>query len=374
MMAWMNEESLRLTFEEGRTVFWSRSRQEIWRKGDTSGEVQRIREAYYDCDGDALLFVVDQEGGGACHTGDALVLLPGLRRGDVTGLRMQPGRDEFRRAGRRAHRGAGVDGAARGPRDSGGGLRQAGRRSGRVPARIGRARGALEPVLVRRPVTDRHARPARRCGGARRCGPARRAHGPGDARRAGGATRRVPGPAAARPAAAAERRGRLSGLRRGPRGRAPARCAARRPEPARRGHERDRFAGRVRPLASAGLRDRERAGPRPGRSGRARCRVRPGGGAASRPPWPIWPVRCRTPPCRRPCPTNRCRRSARPCGTGATSRPSRWRRSTSRRATSSRSCCRSGTTSSSTPTRSTSTACCARSTPARTCTSSATPR
>ena len=70
MMAWMTAETLRLTFEEGRTVFWSRSRQEVWRKGDTSGEVQFVREAFYDCDGDALLFVVDQQGGGACHTGN----------------------------------------------------------------------------------------------------------------------------------------------------------------------------------------------------------------------------------------------------------------------------------------------------------------
>jgi phosphoribosyl-AMP cyclohydrolase/phosphoribosyl-ATP pyrophosphohydrolase/phosphoribosyl-AMP cyclohydrolase len=69
MMAWMTPESLRLTFEEQRTVFFSRSRQDLWRKGDTSGEVQRLREAYYDCDADVLLFVVDQEGGGACHTG-----------------------------------------------------------------------------------------------------------------------------------------------------------------------------------------------------------------------------------------------------------------------------------------------------------------
>ena len=69
MMAWMTPESLRLTMAEGRTVFWSRSRQELWRKGETSGEVQRVREAYYDCDADVLLFVVDQEGGGACHTG-----------------------------------------------------------------------------------------------------------------------------------------------------------------------------------------------------------------------------------------------------------------------------------------------------------------
>ena len=70
MMAWMSAETLALTLAEGRTVFWSRSRQEVWRKGETSGERQWLREAYYDCDGDALLFVVDQEGGGACHTGN----------------------------------------------------------------------------------------------------------------------------------------------------------------------------------------------------------------------------------------------------------------------------------------------------------------
>jgi phosphoribosyl-AMP cyclohydrolase/phosphoribosyl-ATP pyrophosphohydrolase/phosphoribosyl-AMP cyclohydrolase len=70
MVAYMNAETLRLTFAEGRTVFWSRSRKEVWRKGDTSGEVQVVREAYYDCDGDALLFVVEQQGGGACHTGE----------------------------------------------------------------------------------------------------------------------------------------------------------------------------------------------------------------------------------------------------------------------------------------------------------------
>ena len=70
MMAWMNAETLRLTLEEGRTVFWSRSRKEVWRKGDTSGEVQYVRSARYDCDGDTLLFVVDQQGNGACHTGN----------------------------------------------------------------------------------------------------------------------------------------------------------------------------------------------------------------------------------------------------------------------------------------------------------------
>lgn len=70
MMAWMNAETLRMSLAEGRTVFWSRSRQEVWRKGDTSGDRQFIRSAAYDCDGDTLLFVVEQEGRGACHTGE----------------------------------------------------------------------------------------------------------------------------------------------------------------------------------------------------------------------------------------------------------------------------------------------------------------
>ena len=70
MMAWMNAETLALSLAEGRTVFWSRSRQEVWRKGDTSGDRQWIEEAAYDCDGDTLLFRVHQEGAGACHTGE----------------------------------------------------------------------------------------------------------------------------------------------------------------------------------------------------------------------------------------------------------------------------------------------------------------
>ncbi len=69
MMAWMNAESLERTLAEGRMVYWSRSRKELWRKGDTSGDRQWVREAFYDCDGDTLLFLVEQEGGGACHTG-----------------------------------------------------------------------------------------------------------------------------------------------------------------------------------------------------------------------------------------------------------------------------------------------------------------
>src|SRR5438105_12266175 len=70
MLAWMNEATLRQTLETGRMVYWSRSRQEVWRKGDTSGDIQVVREARYDCDGDALLFVIDQHGKGACHTGE----------------------------------------------------------------------------------------------------------------------------------------------------------------------------------------------------------------------------------------------------------------------------------------------------------------
>ncbi len=70
MLAWMNEATLRETLETGRMVYWSRSRKERWAKGDTSGDRQWVRAAYYDCDGDALLFRVEQEGGGACHTGN----------------------------------------------------------------------------------------------------------------------------------------------------------------------------------------------------------------------------------------------------------------------------------------------------------------
>ena len=69
MMAWMSKESLSMTFAEGRMVYYSRSRQEVWRKGDTSGDRQFVREGFYDCDADTLLFLVEQEGNGACHTG-----------------------------------------------------------------------------------------------------------------------------------------------------------------------------------------------------------------------------------------------------------------------------------------------------------------
>ena len=70
MMAWMNRESLKKSLSTGRTWFWSRSRQEHLCKGETSGDRQYIHEAFYDCDCDTLLFKVEQEGKGACHTGE----------------------------------------------------------------------------------------------------------------------------------------------------------------------------------------------------------------------------------------------------------------------------------------------------------------
>jgi phosphoribosyl-AMP cyclohydrolase len=69
MLAYINEASWRKTLETGETHFWSRSRQEIWHKGGTSGHVQRIKEIYADCDNDTILFKVEQLGGAACHTG-----------------------------------------------------------------------------------------------------------------------------------------------------------------------------------------------------------------------------------------------------------------------------------------------------------------
>jgi len=69
MLGYMDEEALRRTLGTGRTWFWSRSRREYWCKGETSGDRQWVRAVRYDCDGDTLLVVVDQDGAGACHTG-----------------------------------------------------------------------------------------------------------------------------------------------------------------------------------------------------------------------------------------------------------------------------------------------------------------
>lgn len=68
-LAWMNREALKLTAEEGEAVYWSRSRKKLWRKGEVSGHVQRVREILLDCDEDAVVIRVEQAGGIACHTG-----------------------------------------------------------------------------------------------------------------------------------------------------------------------------------------------------------------------------------------------------------------------------------------------------------------
>jgi phosphoribosyl-AMP cyclohydrolase len=68
MMAWMNRESIQKTLEQGKTVFWSRSRQKYWVKGETSGHTQTVKDIAFDCDGDTLLIQVEQSGA-ACHEG-----------------------------------------------------------------------------------------------------------------------------------------------------------------------------------------------------------------------------------------------------------------------------------------------------------------
>ena len=70
MLGYMNRTSIKRTIETGRTCFWSRSRQEYWVKGETSGNIQTVKEIFYDCDADTLLIKVEQAGSGACHTGN----------------------------------------------------------------------------------------------------------------------------------------------------------------------------------------------------------------------------------------------------------------------------------------------------------------
>jgi phosphoribosyl-AMP cyclohydrolase len=75
MLGWMDDEAIRRTVDGGRVTYWSRSRQEYWRKGDTSGHTQHLRSLSVDCDGDALLLTVDQVGA-ACHTGSRTCFAP----------------------------------------------------------------------------------------------------------------------------------------------------------------------------------------------------------------------------------------------------------------------------------------------------------
>jgi phosphoribosyl-AMP cyclohydrolase len=69
MVAWMDRDALKLTVETGKSVYWSRSRKKLWRKGEESGHIQKVKEIYLDCDQDILLLKVEQVGGIACHTG-----------------------------------------------------------------------------------------------------------------------------------------------------------------------------------------------------------------------------------------------------------------------------------------------------------------
>jgi len=81
MMAWMNREALALTAREGRAIYWSRSRQKLWRKGEESGHIQQVRELRLDCDSDVIVLKVEQIGGIACHTGRRSCFFRVLREG-----------------------------------------------------------------------------------------------------------------------------------------------------------------------------------------------------------------------------------------------------------------------------------------------------
>lgn len=82
MVAWMNREALMETASSGRAVYWSRSRGRLWRKGEESGHAQSVREIRLDCDGDAVLLLVEQQGGMACHTGRESCLFRRLEQGE----------------------------------------------------------------------------------------------------------------------------------------------------------------------------------------------------------------------------------------------------------------------------------------------------
>jgi len=82
MMAWMNADSVRETLTTGRVCYWSRSRKSLWRKGETSGQIQHLIELRFDCDGDTILLLVDQKGV-ACHTGRRNCFFRAVRGGEV---------------------------------------------------------------------------------------------------------------------------------------------------------------------------------------------------------------------------------------------------------------------------------------------------
>ena len=81
MVAWMDRDALKLTQEKGEAVYWSRSRKKLWHKGEESGHFQKVKEIRLDCDGDAILLQVEQQGGIACHTGRESCFYSRLERG-----------------------------------------------------------------------------------------------------------------------------------------------------------------------------------------------------------------------------------------------------------------------------------------------------
>ena len=89
MVAFMTKKALKTTLEEGHVVYWSRSREKLWHKGEESGNVQIVREVYIDCDGDAVLLKVDQVGGSACHTGKRNCFFRRIDSGKVVDLGVQ---------------------------------------------------------------------------------------------------------------------------------------------------------------------------------------------------------------------------------------------------------------------------------------------
>jgi phosphoribosyl-AMP cyclohydrolase len=94
MVAWMDRDALKLTQQKGEAVYWSRSRKKLWHKGEESGHVQKVNEIRLDCDGDAILLQIEQQGGIACHTGRASCFYNRLENGqwvEVDAVLKSPG-------------------------------------------------------------------------------------------------------------------------------------------------------------------------------------------------------------------------------------------------------------------------------------------
>ena len=236
MVGWMNREALERTLETGRTWFWSRSRQEYWCKGETSGDRQYVRDAPLRLRHGRAAVRRRAGGPGRVPHRRAQLLLPRLRRRRRRPARCDaaPERPSARRSttfvapGARVHRRAGLARGARRSRDAAVGVREARRRPRRLPARVGRARRTLGPVLVPRPRSGAHvrrARPQPRVDRRRRR-PTGIPSDQGTLAALDALLEAVPRAEAGRAPAVSRRHRRLDGLRHGPRDRAPARRPA----------------------------------------------------------------------------------------------------------------------------------------------------